>query len=176
MKSFSGVPRGGALWQVQEQPKGWLRCIVACHFAKLACHLLRFHIYRLLFLSHAHIKKAEDGSGFVGCKKCEGKRNTPLFREFLFSGTSFWHPTPVRSTGQLCAVSGTKQAYLLALLFLSFILSPLADTPILFHHRETKITVVNNNRFLSRKAATTAIVSFCHNYSDRQSNSVKLST
>ncbi len=43
-------------------------------------------------------------------KTVEENENTPLYRVFQLSGTGFSHTTPMRSTGQSCAVSGTPSS------------------------------------------------------------------
>jgi hypothetical protein len=82
---------------------------VACHFAKLACHLPPYPaaLFLALLGRLSFPEMMVDDSGFVGYGEIlEEKKGYPLARDPVFSGIILPYPTPVRSTGRFYAVSG----------------------------------------------------------------------
>ena len=109
-------------------------------------------------------------------KTVEEIRIAPLCRVFQLSGTGFSHTTPVRSTGQSYAVSGTfllsSQPIQPFLLHYSFsriipVIVPAISTTLHLNHflfllPNIKIAVINISQIFTSRNVTTADLFFCY--------------
>ena len=159
---------------IRDRPKGWLRCIVACHFAKLACHLPTTEPTPTKpYFPPYVIRSKWRWRWFCGAgTDCGRNRKAPISIDFLFLKQAV-------HASLRCKESDNHVPYpaLYSFLRLAYSIHPSANVFLLYFPvisvflfldlfpfllKDIKIAVINISPIHNVWNVTTAIVFFCY--------------